>query len=127
MSADYTFYVWTAYGVSGLGLAVAVGLTVYGWLRAPRRRRRTGEIAVKWIYVLPALGFVFLAGFLFYAMHLEEKNPDSALPSALIGKAAPRLELAPLDTGTKGFGPREARLRPCQRRQRLRVVVRPVP
>jgi cytochrome c biogenesis protein CcmG/thiol:disulfide interchange protein DsbE len=62
---------------------------------------------VKWIYVLPALGFVFLAGFLFYAMHLEEKNPDAALPSVLIGKAAPRLELAPLDAGTKGFGPRE--------------------
>ena len=34
MSADYGFYVWTAYGVSGLGIAVAVGLTVYGWLRA---------------------------------------------------------------------------------------------
>ena len=34
MSGDYTFYVWTAYGVSGLGLAAMAGLTVYGWLRA---------------------------------------------------------------------------------------------
>ncbi len=34
MSGDYAFYVWTAYGVSGTGLAAAVGLTLYGWLRA---------------------------------------------------------------------------------------------
>jgi heme exporter protein CcmD len=34
MSGDYAFYVWTAYGFSGLGLAAAIALTVYGWLHA---------------------------------------------------------------------------------------------
>jgi heme exporter protein CcmD len=34
MSGPYAFYVWTAYGVSALGLAAAVLLTVRGWLRA---------------------------------------------------------------------------------------------
>jgi cytochrome c biogenesis protein CcmG, thiol:disulfide interchange protein DsbE len=72
-----------------------------------RRAGKAGEVAVKWLYVLPALGFVALAGFLFYAMHLEEKNPQSPLPSALIGQAAPRLELPPLDGAAPGFGPRE--------------------
>jgi len=62
---------------------------------------------VKWLYILPAAGFAALAGFLFYAMHLEEKNPDAALPSALVGKPAPRLELPALDGAAQGFGPRE--------------------
>ena len=62
---------------------------------------------MKWLYILPALGFAALAGFLFYAMHLEEKNPDAALPSALVGKAVPPMELPPLDGAAQGFGPRE--------------------
>jgi heme exporter protein CcmD len=34
MSGPYAFYVWTAYGVSALGLAGAAVWTVRGWMRA---------------------------------------------------------------------------------------------
>ncbi len=34
MSGPYAFYVWTAYGVSALGLGAAAAWTVYGWLKA---------------------------------------------------------------------------------------------
>lgn len=56
------------------------------------------------IYVLPALAFVVLAVVLFRS--LIQPAPD-VLPSALIGKPAPRLELSALDAETQGFGPRE--------------------
>jgi cytochrome c biogenesis protein CcmG/thiol:disulfide interchange protein DsbE len=62
---------------------------------------------VKWLYILPGLAFAALAGFLFYAMHLQERNPENALPSALIGKPVPKLALQPLDAATQGFGPEE--------------------
>ncbi len=56
------------------------------------------------IYVLPALTFLVLAGFLFHS--LIQPAPD-VLPSALIGKSAPLLEIPALDAATRGFGPRE--------------------
>ncbi len=56
------------------------------------------------IYVLPALAFLVLAGVLFHS--LIQPAPD-VLPSALIGKPAPLLEIPPLDATTQGFGPRE--------------------
>lgn len=61
---------------------------------------------MRWLlYAVPAFAFAALAGFLFYALRAA---PDEAtLPSALIGKPAPRIELAALDGGTRGFGPRE--------------------
>jgi len=62
---------------------------------------------VKWLYVVPGLAFVLIAGVFFYALRQEEKSPEGALPSALIGKPAPTLELAALDPGFQGFGPRE--------------------
>jgi cytochrome c biogenesis protein CcmG/thiol:disulfide interchange protein DsbE len=62
---------------------------------------------VKWVYLVPALAFAVIAGVFFYALHQEEKSPGDVLPSVLIGKAAPRLELPPLDGAAKGFGPRE--------------------
>ena len=34
MNGDYGFYVWTAYGVSFLGLAAAIALTLLGRMRA---------------------------------------------------------------------------------------------
>ena len=34
MNGPYAFYVWTAYGVSALGLVAAIAWTVRGWLAA---------------------------------------------------------------------------------------------
>ena len=56
------------------------------------------------LYVLPALGFVVVAAFLFRS--LMAPSPD-ILPSALVGQPAPRLELPALDAHERGFGPRE--------------------
>jgi len=63
---------------------------------------------MKWvIYVIPAFCFTMIAGILFFALHQEGKAPEGALPSALIGKPVPRLDLPALDGRTQGFGPRE--------------------
>lgn len=56
------------------------------------------------LYVLPAFGFAVVAYFLFHSLVVPA--PD-VLPSPLIGKSAPRLELPPLDGATAGFGPRD--------------------
>jgi cytochrome c biogenesis protein CcmG/thiol:disulfide interchange protein DsbE len=56
------------------------------------------------LYILPALGFVVIAAFLFRS--LNEPAPD-ILSSALIGRPVPRLALPALDRDTQGFGPRE--------------------
>lgn len=56
------------------------------------------------LYILPALAFAVLAVFMFRS--LTEPPPDQ-LPSALIGKPAPRIDLPPLDSATQGFGPHE--------------------
>ena len=62
---------------------------------------------MKWLYVLPGLAFVAIAGVFFFALQQEAKSPEAPLPSALIGKPVPKLELAALDPGFQGFGPRE--------------------
>ena len=63
---------------------------------------------MKWLlYALPALAFAALAAILFGALRHEEKVAGDVLPSALIGKRVPRLDLPPLDGNTQGFGPRE--------------------
>jgi len=56
------------------------------------------------LYILPALGFAVVAVFLFRS--LMAPSPD-ILPSALIGKPVPHLELPGLDARAQGFGPRE--------------------
>jgi cytochrome c biogenesis protein CcmG/thiol:disulfide interchange protein DsbE len=56
------------------------------------------------LYVLPAVLFLVVAGFLFRS--LVAPAPEQ-LPSALIGRPAPRMVLPPLDGGTRGFGPRD--------------------
>ncbi len=56
------------------------------------------------LYILPALGFMVVAAFLFYS--LKEPAPD-VLSSVMIGKPVPQLVLPPLDSGAQGFGPRE--------------------
>jgi cytochrome c biogenesis protein CcmG, thiol:disulfide interchange protein DsbE len=54
------------------------------------------------IYILPVIGFLAVAGFLFRSLY--DAAPE-ALPSPLIGKPAPQLALPPLDAQTQGFGP----------------------
>jgi cytochrome c biogenesis protein CcmG/thiol:disulfide interchange protein DsbE len=56
------------------------------------------------LYILPALGFVMVAAFLFHS--LKGPAPD-ILSSAMIGKPVPHLVLPAMDGGTQGFGPRE--------------------
>ena len=55
------------------------------------------------VYILPAIGFVVLAVVLFRSLFLS----PTFLPSILIDKPAPMLEIAALDDQTQGFGPRE--------------------
>jgi len=54
------------------------------------------------IYIIPVLLFAGLAYFLFHSLIAP---PPTELPSALIGKPAPALTLAPLDHDAQGFGP----------------------
>jgi len=54
------------------------------------------------IYIIPVLLFAGLAWFLFHSLIAP---PPTELPSALIGKPAPALTLAPLDMNAQGFGP----------------------
>ncbi len=56
------------------------------------------------LYILPALGFVIVATFLFRSLMAP---PPDVLPSALIGNPVPRLELPALDARAQGFGPRQ--------------------
>ena len=56
------------------------------------------------LYILPALAFVIVAVFLFRSLVAP---PPDILPSALIGKPVPHLELPALDAQAQGFGPRE--------------------
>lgn len=56
------------------------------------------------LYVLPALAFIGLAVVLFRSLLHPATD---VLPSALLDKPAPHLEMAALDAGTLGFGPRE--------------------
>ncbi|HEY4273912.1 MAG TPA: DsbE family thiol:disulfide interchange protein [Rhizomicrobium sp.] len=54
----------------------------------------------RWLYAVPVVGFLVLAGFLFHS--LWQGSPD-LLPSALINKPAPDFELAAIDDATPGF------------------------
>jgi DsbE subfamily thiol:disulfide oxidoreductase len=55
----------------------------------------------RWIFVLPVLGFLVVAGFLFKSLFLTPTQVE--LPSVLIDKPAPAFALSPLDEGEKGF------------------------
>lgn len=57
------------------------------------------------IYILPALGFLVIAGFLYRSLFVRPST--EFLPSTLINKPAPRLTLPALDAGTQGFGPEQ--------------------
>ncbi len=57
------------------------------------------------IYILPALGFVVVAVFLYRSLFLQPTT--LSLPSALIDKPAPKVEVAALDAQTMGFGPKD--------------------
>jgi cytochrome c biogenesis protein CcmG/thiol:disulfide interchange protein DsbE len=57
------------------------------------------------IYILPVLGFLLIAVFLYRGLFLAPTT--LSLPSPLIGKPAPRIEVAALDAQTQGFGPKE--------------------
>jgi len=56
------------------------------------------------LYVLPVVAFAAMAFFLFRVL----LNPaPQALPSALVDKPAPTVEVPPLDGAAAGFGPRQ--------------------
>lgn len=55
----------------------------------------------RWVFVLPVLGFLVVAGFLFKSLFLTPTQVE--LPSVLIDKPAPPIALSPLDAGAKGF------------------------
>ena len=57
------------------------------------------------IYAIPVLGFLALAGVLFWT--LIDFRPPDVLPSPLIDKPAPQRALPALDGQTQGFGPGE--------------------
>jgi cytochrome c biogenesis protein CcmG/thiol:disulfide interchange protein DsbE len=56
------------------------------------------------VYILPVIGFLVVAGFLFRALYL---TPTTFLPSTLINLPAPKLTLPALDAQTQGFGPKD--------------------
>ena len=57
------------------------------------------------VYILPMLGFLVLAVFLFRSLFLEPTT--ISMPSALLNKPAPKVQVAALDAQTQGFGPAE--------------------
>ena len=59
---------------------------------------------MKWVVRLfPIAGFVAIAGFLFYGLHRAREQPPDVIPSVLIDKPAPRLELPGLDAQSAAF------------------------
>jgi cytochrome c biogenesis protein CcmG/thiol:disulfide interchange protein DsbE len=59
----------------------------------------------KLIYILPVAGFAVIAFFLFRSLFFA--TPDLVLPSPLIDKLAPALNLPALDAQTEGFGSKD--------------------
>ena len=54
----------------------------------------------RWLYALPAAAFLVLAFFLFHSLF---GRPPDLLPSALIDKPAPQIDLTAMDAATPGF------------------------
>src|SRR5580693_1225085 len=54
----------------------------------------------RWLYAVPVAGFLVLAVFLFHSLF---GRPPDLLPSALIDKPAPEINLAAIDADTPGF------------------------
>lgn len=55
----------------------------------------------RWIFAVPVLGFAVVVFFLFRGLYL---TPTSVyLPSVLLDKPAPEVNLSPMDAGTPGF------------------------
>lgn len=57
----------------------------------------------RWMYVVPALGFLVIAAFLFVGLNRARERPPNVLPSVLIDKPAPPIALGPMDALTPGF------------------------
>ena len=58
------------------------------------------------LYFVPLLGFIVLAGILFWNLSRPQNAP---LPSMLIDKPAPAISLPGLDSAVEGFGPSDLR------------------
>jgi cytochrome c biogenesis protein CcmG, thiol:disulfide interchange protein DsbE len=54
----------------------------------------------RWLYVVPVAAFLILAFFLFHSLF---GPPPDLLPSALVNKPAPQINLAAMDDATPGF------------------------
>jgi cytochrome c biogenesis protein CcmG, thiol:disulfide interchange protein DsbE len=55
------------------------------------------------VYILPVLGFLVVAGFLYFGLNKARYTPPDILPSVLINQPAPALALAPLNPDNPGF------------------------
>jgi len=60
---------------------------------------------MRWFYVLPVCLFLGLVGVFFVSLWRSTESPPDMLPSALIGKPAPKLVLPALDAQAKAFAP----------------------
>lgn len=57
----------------------------------------------RWMYILPALAFLVIAGFMFSGLQRAKIEAPNELPSPLIDKPVPDTTLPPLDAQTQGF------------------------
>jgi cytochrome c-type biogenesis protein CcmF len=63
-----------------------------------------GKTSRGWTYAVPLFGFVVLAGFFIWRLHLvEEGFAPNLIPSVLINRPAPDFDLPPLTAGQPGF------------------------
>ena len=57
----------------------------------------------RWMFIVPAVAFLVIAGFLFSGLQRAKVEAPNELPSALIDKPVPDTTLPPLDARTQGF------------------------
>ncbi|MGB8363997.1 MAG: DsbE family thiol:disulfide interchange protein [Rhizomicrobium sp.] len=62
---------------------------------------------MRWLYALPALAFAALVAVFVTTLLRSIGTPSDALPSALIDKPAPALDLPALDAEARAFSPKD--------------------
>lgn len=62
---------------------------------------------MRWLYVLPVLAFAALVAIFVTSLMRSLTSPPDVLPSALIDKPAPAVDLPALDGKARGFAPKD--------------------